>query len=187
MDKYQVAQETYKRLIKRVSSISNEYAYSKNLVIDNANFYLTPKKNWLNKAKYKEYSYGRFVGELDSEGNRQGMGVMLWNNGDIYLGEWFLDKMWDDEEGIKLQNHDNGLYIGGFLNNELNGHVYVHYPPGYCEYYEAVFKGGKVSNMKRERYADGVVRNSNTESGGGWCGCLIVIIIIMVIISTIGR
>jgi len=180
MDKYRVAATIIERLRTRAESIPD--SYRKRVVLDKIKYYLADAQ-WLSLAKYKEYTNAWYIGMLDSSGNREGSGALLLHDGYIYIGHWHYDEMWDDEDGIRLQI-DNGIYIGNFRNGDIHGNCYVHYP--YGSEYEAEFENGREKKRKRERYADGVMRNSKPESGGLW-GCLVIVIIIIIIISIISR
>lgn len=44
--------------------------------------------SWIERATLDVFSNGVYLGEVDSNHRRHGIGVYVFNNGGIYLGEW---------------------------------------------------------------------------------------------------
>ena len=57
---------------------------------------------------------GTYYGPLKS-----GIGLMTFDNGNVYYGDWKLGKM--DGKGIILNNNGNLLYDGEFTNDLMDG------------------------------------------------------------------
>ena len=78
------------------------------------NKYLNHLKNKLLEIKVLEKNDGTFYGDLEND-KKEGYGIMLYDEGEIYLGGWKYDAY--NGEGIFI----NGLNIevGEFKNNEL--------------------------------------------------------------------
>jgi len=78
------------------------------------NKYLNHLKNKLLEIKVLEKNDGTFYGDFEND-KKEGNGIMLYDEGEIYLGSWKYDAY--NGEGIFI----NGLNIkfGEFKNNEL--------------------------------------------------------------------
>ena len=60
---------------------------------------------------------GKYIGQLIN-GKREGRGIIKWDNGDIYNGEWKDDK----KEGKGIYCYNNGQrYEGDWVNDKKEG------------------------------------------------------------------
>ena len=70
----------------------------------------------------RRYSNGVYVGELDGDGQRHGMGEYYWHSGSVYTGEYRNG----DRHGRGTFTYPNGdVYEGGWAGNERKGRTFV--------------------------------------------------------------
>jgi hypothetical protein len=60
-----------------------------------------------------------YIGQVDLEGHRSGLGILMWADGSRYLGEWLSDKR--SGHGVQLFS-DGSSYTGQFLASRRHGH-----------------------------------------------------------------
>jgi hypothetical protein len=60
-----------------------------------------------------------YIGQVDLEGHRSGLGILMWADGSRYLGEWLGDKR--SGHGVQLFS-DGSSYTGQFLASRRHGH-----------------------------------------------------------------
>ena len=75
------------------------------------------KINNINNKQELKFSNGRYVGQVVN-GLREGKGILYWNNGYKYDGDWNNDKA--EGKGICYYN-DGNRYEGNLINNKAEG------------------------------------------------------------------
>ena len=66
----------------------------------------------------KSYNNATYIGCLDYEGNPSGHGIMTFDNGQVYDGDWLRGEM----EGSGVMTFDDGqVYDGGWVRGEMEG------------------------------------------------------------------
>ena len=72
-------------------------------------------------TNFNEDIGGKYDGELDGAGRRHGKGKMTWKGGDVYEGDWKLDRM-DGWGTFKYVTTGNGsTYEGEFKEGQRYG------------------------------------------------------------------
>lgn len=136
-------------------------------------------EDWVDsKAAYDKFSNGAYVGEKKN-GSRNGVGMYVYDNGDLYIGEWRNGEK--DGYGFYFYSSQDGLYWGQWENGERNGKGHM-----WSRNYESE---GHYSNDKEINNM--YVRNNNRYSSGsnkseGEGGCLYYIILGIIILVVLG-
>ena len=92
--------------------------------------------------KYKNFIYFGEYTQFGKGLNPHGRGVLLYNNGDKYFGNFKQGK----KDGIGVMFFKNGSkYLGQWEKNKMEGYGIYHYPTG--AKYEGYFKGNKRNGV----------------------------------------
>ena len=133
---------------------------------------------WLNGKKYgfgKE-TYARdsngdyYIGEF-KDGEKNGNGKLVWQDGEVYEGE-FVDGL---RSGNGTQLYASGAkYKGRWLNDQLNGFGnYTYASNNLFDYYIGEFKDGKSNGKGKEVSKSGEIYEGefvdDLRSGNGTC------------------
>ena len=117
--------------------------------------------SWIERATLDVFSNGVYLGEVDSNHRRHGIGVYVFNNGQVFWGEWSAGEN-DGRGHIWQVNYESeGIYAKGREKTNM----YTRTPQGYK-------RGGNS--------------NSSSSSSGGCCGLIVGGIIIFMILKFIG-
>ena len=88
-------------------------------------------------------SDGEYIGEIDMQGNRQGMGEMMFTDGSLYQGNWMNDKK--NGQG-SLKYRSGNVYQGFFVNDRKEGYGEFFYAANqeqYKGYWQRDMKNGQ--------------------------------------------
>ena len=139
--------------------------------------------SWIERATLDVFSNGVYLGEVDSNHRRHGIGVYVFNNGGIYLGEWSQG----ERDGRGFYYSGGQVFWGEWSAGEKDGrgHIWqVNYES------EGIYaKGREKPNMYTrtpQGYKRGGNSNSSSSSSGGCCGLIVGGIIIFMILKFIG-
>jgi hypothetical protein len=104
-----------------------------------------------------DFSDGKYYGEIDKEGRKDGKGTYRWNDGSSYEGNFKED----DRHGLGIFRWSNlETYKGDYLKDERTGEGVYSWPDG--SEYRGSFLNGK-------RHGQGTFYNSNgSVYKGGW-------------------
>lgn len=171
------------KIINRALKINYHYCctHFSQEISSSYEFYLSEDK--LSSYSIQEYSNGFYLGEFRN-GEREGYGCYVWNDGSLYLGEWSNSK----KSGEGLYIGDSGyVYIGMYRNGEKHGHGCEHHSNGVE--IEGDFEYGERITVMRasDSFTDNSVNKSyskstNTYKKESGCGSLVLIIIIIFIV-----
>ena len=102
---------------------------------------------------------GKYEGDLNSRGERDGYGVFVADNGNEYEGEWKNDK----RSGHGKAKYNTGdVYIGSWKNCKRHGHGSMHIENG--DVYEGGWNNGYKDGPGTYRWRDGEVDVSRYSS-----------------------
>ncbi|EGR29249.1 morm repeat family protein [Ichthyophthirius multifiliis] len=101
------------------------------------------------EIKQIEFQNGIYQGLSNQNNERQGIGIYIWDGGEIYFGEWKHDKI--DGQGI-LFFPQGGFIHGFFFKNKLNGPVFLKYANG--DIYEGIWHHGKIEGQCYKYFTD---------------------------------
>lgn len=132
--------------------------------------------SWAENAVYENYSNGAYIGE-ERNGKRHGIGMYVFNSGDLYIGEWFDGNR--DGYGFYYSYSQNSVYYGEWCNGlrEGKGHIWR---PGYES--EGIYSNGKEVRNMYVRNSSGYHSNYSSGSSGGnggWCGIIVFVLILI--------
>ena len=102
---------------------------------------------------------GKYEGDLNSRGERDGYGVFVADNGNTYEGEWKNDKR--DGHG-KAKYNTGDVYIGSWMNCKRHGHGSMYIENG--DVYEGGWNNGFKDGPGMYRWRDGEVDVSRYSS-----------------------
>lgn len=119
-----------------------------------------------------------FMGELDNNNHRNGIGLLIFRNGDLYIGDFHEGQF--QGEGFYLFDDKNLLYWGEWKHGTQHGKgtvIGVHYKS------EGYYKNGKeVKNLYVKN--DGrVSTNSDVERKTGCWGYVLIFIILVLLMK----
>jgi hypothetical protein len=105
-----------------------------------------------NETVVKKFQDGVYKGEVDKKGNKHGNGLIIWNDGSSYQGEFQKDL----RHGNGLFNWENGeSYEGEYTKDERTGIGIYRWPDG--AKYEGSFLNGKRHGFGRFQTATGII------------------------------
>jgi hypothetical protein len=105
-----------------------------------------------NETLVKKFTDGVYKGEVDKKGNKHGKGLIIWNDGSSYKGEFKKDL----RHGKGLFNWENGeSYEGEYTKDERTGIGIYLWPDG--SKYEGSFLNGKRHGFGRFQTASGII------------------------------
>ena len=157
-----------KDLTTYIEKLNNEHKMKMNKLEED-------NKNNINEIKEKIFSSksgnkGNYIGHL-IDGKREGRGIIRWDNGDIYNGDWKNDK----KEGKGIYCYNNGQrYEGDWIEDKKEGR-------GIYYWNNSEFQG--------DRY-EGEWKNDNYEGKGIYYyndGSVYIIITLEITILVIGK
>ena len=93
-----------------------------------------------------------YYGEYDTNQNRDGYGLIYYQNGDFYLGEWRKNQR--QGRGIYVY-HERGVYHGKWEGDEIGSYGCFCYPNG--DVYIGGWKEGQKDGKGRYVYENGDV------------------------------
>jgi len=102
--------------------------------------------NIVGKRFMKDGKGGEYTGNINADGDRHGNGVMKWDNGDVYEGE-FKNDLIDGQCTYIWANGD--MYEGECKNDKLDGQGTYWWPDG------SVYRGGYKQGLKNGK---GIIR-----------------------------
>lgn len=102
---------------------------------------------------------GKYDGDLNSQGERDGYGVFVADNGNTYKGEWKNDKRHGHGEALY---NTGDMYIGSWMNCKRHGHGTMHIENG--DVYEGGWNNGFKDGPGTYRWRDGEVDVSRYSS-----------------------
>jgi len=102
---------------------------------------------------------GKYDGDLNSQGERDGYGVFVADNGNTYKGEWKNDKRHGHGEALY---NTGDMYIGSWMNCKRHGHGTMHIENG--DVYEGDWNNGFKDGPGTYRWRDGEVDVSRYSS-----------------------
>ena len=102
---------------------------------------------------------GKYDGDLNSQGERDGYGVFVADNGNTYKGEWKSDKRHGHGEALY---NTGDMYIGSWMNCKRHGHGTMHIENG--DVYEGGWNNGFKDGPGTYRWRDGEVDVSRYSS-----------------------
>jgi len=119
-----------------------------------------PKLIFKKELKDKDGKYTGYINENNN--NKYGNGIMIYNNGDIYEGNWKNNK----KDGIGIYKNKNGeIYLGEYKEDKKNGYGKIIYLSGYV--YDGKWKNdnkefGKINSekIKREEWNFDIIKNN---------------------------
>lgn len=88
---------------------------------------------------YLEFKDGSYQGQVASKSERDGIGIYIWDSGEVYFGEWRNDYI--EGEGF-LFFPQGGLIHGTFFKNKVGGPAYFQFSNG--DQYEGFWRHGKI-------------------------------------------
>jgi len=105
-----------------------------------------------NETVVKKFTDGVYKGEIDKKGNKHGKGLIIWNDGSSYEGEFKKDL----RHGNGLFNWDNGeSYKGEYTKDARTGIGIYQWPDG--SKYEGSFLNGKRHGFGRFQTTSGII------------------------------
>lgn len=105
-----------------------------------------------NETVVKKFTDGVYKGEIDKKGNKHGNGLIIWNDGSSYQGEFQKDL----RHGEGLFNWNNGeSYEGEYTKDERTGIGVYRWPDG--SKYEGSFLNGKRHGFGKFQSATGII------------------------------
>ena len=131
---------------------------------------------WLENATYQELSNGYFVGEFHANGKRNGKGMYVWNDGDIYLGGYYQGN--EHGAGLYYSAQKTLIYFSNdWKDGEKNGYGCV-WGPGYES--QGYYQNDREIRNDYVKNGSGYHPNvpvNNDNDGFSFIGCLVIIII----------
>lgn len=112
---------------------------------------------WIANAALREYSNGNYLGEINNQGQRSGMGLYLFNDGDIYLGHWTCN----------MKNGEGFYYSGGDVTF-------------------GDWNDGKIERNSYDNSRKSYTSSSSSSSKSSWISTVIVIIILFFVLRFLG-
>lgn len=132
------------------------------------------------KTSCIEFTNGCYIGEI--HGNvSHGYGICIWNDGDLYIGEWLKGER--TGEGILIRS--DFVYIGNFSGGEIDGQG-LEYSRNIGLELEAVYSKGKITKVlwasQSFKTEDGSVYDKDTNNfDDGKNGCVWIILVVILI------
>ena len=78
----------------------------------------------ITRGPYKLENGAVYKGQWTKNDERQGRGIMVWNDGSKYVGYWYNDMA--NDRG-RLIHADGDIYEGEWINDKAHGHgTYIH-------------------------------------------------------------
>jgi hypothetical protein len=107
---------------------------------------------------------GKYDGELDGAGCRHGKGKMTWKGGDVYEGDWKVDRM-DGWGMFKYVTTGNGsTYEGEFKEGQRDGKGTSRFLSG--DVYVGFWIADEREGNGQYRFVDGSVENKKSNMIG---------------------
>ncbi|EGR31504.1 hypothetical protein IMG5_107220 [Ichthyophthirius multifiliis] len=89
--------------------------------------------------KQIEYRNGIYQGLVNKNNEKTGLGIHIWDSGEVYFGEWKFDKT--NGQGIYFLAQ-GGFVHGFFYKNKLNGPAFIKFLNG--DTYEGIWNQGQM-------------------------------------------
>ncbi len=121
--------------------------------------------SWSENAVYESYTNGAYIGKIVN-GKRHGIGMYVFNDGNIYIGDWYDGKR--EGSGFFYYYSQDVVYFGEWENSLIDGKGHM-WGPGYES--EGIYSKGREIRNKYERNSRGYYSNSSSGSfewNGSW-------------------
>lgn len=128
--------------------------------------------SWSENAVYESYSNGAYIGKIVN-GKRHGIGMYVFNDGNIYIGDWYDGKR--EGSGFFYNYSQDVVYFGEWENSLRDGKGHM-WGPGYES--EGIYSKGREVRNIYVRNSSGY--HSNSSSGGfEWNGIWLIFLIVL--------
>ena len=128
--------------------------------------------SWSENAVYESYSNGAYIGKIVN-GKRHGIGMYVFNDGNIYIGDWYDGKR--EGSGFFYYYSQDVVYFGEWENSLRDGKGHM-WGPGYES--EGIYSKGREVRNIYVRNSSGY--HSNSSSGGfEWNGSWLIFLIVL--------